>query len=230
MRLGETRGVPKSHSEEDDVAKAVIRKPPPKKESAEQNPEKWVAHHFEFRHQFLVGVKTMEGGELIPDVGTWEEVQEEIRELLKKRFPHGMFTPSGGYLLIREDDGKVRACYPHDFDYGTMDRKPGTVPPLYTLSQEEQKEVRELQREVERRVEREKANGNELARNPTNLLTARETAAAKRIVRTRPKPAPEKVEWTEDDAGDEALAEKETAKLLQGMPSRRRPVRRVKRK
>lgn len=224
------------------MAKAVISKKP-KKESAKQDPEKWVAHTFEFRHQFLVGVKTMEGGELVPDVGTWEEVQQEIRELLEKRYPNGHFTPSGGHLLIHEGSGKVQACYPHDFDYETMDRKPGTTPPLYTLSQEEQKEVRELQRQVEQRAVREAATGNGLARNPTNLLTTRETDRLNKIrngkspsyavrvssadpnkpvtsVEVRPAgrdikvSSKDLVEWTEKDAGNEELAEQETAKLL----------------
>lgn len=220
------------------MAKVVISKKPPRKESAPQDPEKWVSQQFEFRHQFLVSVKSMAGGKPIPDVGTWEEVQEEIRELLIKRFPHGHFTPSGGYILVREEDSRVRACYPQDFDYGTMSRKPGTMPPLHTLNQEEQKEVRELQRQVEQRAQREKGRaeqtGNHLARNPTNLLTSRETDALKRI-RSRPRPQaqPEpKVEWTEKDAGDEALVEIETEKLLKdtavGQP--RRAVRRLKRR
>lgn len=213
------------------MAKAVIRKPP-KKESAEQDPEKWVAYCFEFRHQFLVGVKAMEGGETIADVGTWEEVQQEISDLLKKRFPHGQFTPSGGYLLVHEDGGRVRACYPHDFDYETMERKPGTVPPLYTLSHEEQLEVKELQRQVEQRAQREKAReietGSTLATNPRTLLTARETDRLSRIVKKVPAKKAETVEWTEEDAADETLAEKETAKLLGNGNGRKRRL--VKRK
>lgn len=217
------------------MAKAVVRRTP-KKESAEQDPEKWVSNHFEFRHQFIVGVKSMEGGVPVLDVGTWEEVQEEIRGLLRKRFPNGMFTPSGGYLLIREDDGKVRACYPHDFDYETMERKPGTMPPLYTLSHEEQAEVRALQRQVEERAKREKEReartGNSLATNPRNLLTARETTKLQSI-RTKPRVQKvENVEWTEADAADEGLAEKETKKLLREVPSdrQRHSVRRLKRR
>jgi ASC-1-like (ASCH) protein len=219
------------------VAKAVIRKPL-KKESAEEveeetseNPE-WVAHCFEFRHQFLVGVKMVEGGELIDDVGTWEEVQQEIRELLKKRFPHGHFTPSGGYLLVHEDGGRVRACYPHDFDYEKMERKPGTVPPLYTLSHEEQLEVKELQKQIEQRAQREKAReietGSNIATNPRTLLTARETDRLSRIVKKVPAKKVEAVEWTEEDAADETLAEKETAKLLGNGNGRKRRL--VKRK
>lgn len=241
------------------MAKAVISKKP-KKESANQDPEKWVSHQFEFQHHFLVSVKEMDGGEPVMDVGTWEEVQEEIREVLLKRFPHGKFTPSGGYILIREDDARVRACYPQDFDYETMSRKPGTVPPLYTLSQEEQKEVRDLQRQVEQRAVREAATGNSLARNPTNLLTARETDRLDRIrngkrpgytVRvgsTDPgsnvtsveiKPAgrdikvssTDLVEWTEQDADNEKLVEEETSKLLGAAANgKRRPVRLVRRK
>lgn len=210
------------------MAKAVIRKP--KKESAQQDPEKWVSHNFEFKHDFIVSVKMMEGGELIEGVPTWEEVQEEIRGLLKERFPHGHFTPSGGYIIIREDDGRVRACYPGDFDYETMDRKPGTHPPLYTLSHEEQREVRELQRQVEIRVQREKAReestGNSLARNPPNLLTLKETTAVQRIAK-RSRPKVESVEWTEEDMVDETLADKETQKLLKTAPTVRK--RRLKR-
>src|SRR5262249_39379247 len=148
--------------------------------------------------------------------------QEEIRELLKKRFPHGNFTPSGGYLLVHEDDHRVRACYPHDFDYDTMARKPGTIPPLYTLSQDEQNEVRKLQREIEERAVREKRReletGSTLATNPRTLLTTHETdrlqnITKKRVVRVKPEVVQE-VEWDENDVADETIAEKETAKLL----------------
>lgn len=212
------------------MAKAVIRKP--KKESAQQDPEKWVSHNFEFKHDFIVSIKMMEGGELIEGVPTWEEVQEEIRDLLRERFPQGNFTPSGGYIIIREDDGRVRACYPGDFDYETMDRRPGTHPPLYTLSHEEQKEVRALQLEVEKRVQREKAReeatGNSLARNPTNLLTLRETTKVQKIRNKAHSKPPQNVEWTEEDVADESLAEKETEKLLSTSPTvRKRRLKRV---
>lgn len=217
------------------MAKVVVRKAS-KEKPVKQDPEKWVSHNFEFRHQFLVGLKMMEGGEPVDGVPTWEEVQDEIRELLKKRFPNGHFTPSGGYLLIHEE-GRVSACYPNDFDYETMNRKPGTHPPLYTLSQEEQKEVGVLQR-----IERESKNPNHLARNPTNLLTTQETdrlrkIRAKKILRdTVDEIYPQAdVEWTEDDAGDEELAERETAKLLKKLPAKpqghvRRPPAKLRRK
>lgn len=206
------------------MARAVIRNKP-KKEPVEQDPEKWVSHNFEFKHQFLVGVKMMEGGEPVEGVPTWEEVQEEIKALLRKRFPKGSFTPSGGYLIIHEGNGRVQACYPHDFDYATMDRKPGTHPPLYTLTQDEQKEVRELQRQVELRAHHESSRvlvtGNSLARNPTNLLTTHETDALQRIKRKRVPARSSQVEtsgpveWSEEDADNETLVEQETEKLLQ---------------
>lgn len=177
----------------------VKRKPEKKQDSGKQ-----IQKTLEFKHGFMVGLKD-DYREL-----TWEDAQERIRKALEAEFPGGRFTPVGGLILI---DGK--ACYPHDFDYEAMDRKPGTHPPLYTLTREEQELVK-----VEERIARESKNPNTLARNPTNLLTSRETDTLRKIrskgltkQETR-EAMGDSVEWTEEDINDDELVAQETKKAL----------------
>lgn len=184
--------------------------------------EKRVSYNFEFRHQFIVGIRPGSEGP------TFEEVQEDIRQMLREKYPNGNYTTSGGYILI---DG--RGCYPWDFDYETGDRKPGTHPPLYTLTDDEQKEIR-LQERIAKEREREVRTGNNLATNPTHLLTADETSRLRKLREKQnhsPVPPPpsvrkvrkvERVEWTEADANNEELADQETEKLLARMPVRKK--------
>lgn len=182
----------------------VKKKPEPAKDSSNK-----IQKTFEFKHGFMLGL-----GDDYRDV-TWEEMQDRIRKALAAEFPGGLFTPVGGHILING-----RACYPHDFDYGTMDRKPGTRPPLYTLTKEEQDAIR-----VQERVERESKYTNHLAKNPTHLLTSRETtelnrlrqnasksatSAVKPVVKVASKP----VEWTEDDINNEEIAVEETKRIV----------------
>lgn len=165
-----------------------------KRKPEKQDSGKRVQKTYEFKHGFMVGL-----GNEYRDM-TWEEAQDRIRKALEAEFPGGLFTPVGGLILI---DGK--ACYPGDFDYETMDRKPGTHPPLYTLSKEEQDAIR-----VEERIARESNNPNTLARNPTNLLTSRETDSLRKIRAKKAEP----VEWTEEDIGNEDLVAEETKKIV----------------
>ena len=192
------------------------------KTSAERKNRR-LSYNFEFKHQFIVGIKPGNDGP------TFEQVQDDIRKMLQERYPGGVYTPSGGYVLING-----RACYPWDFDYETGDRKPGTVPPLYTLTEDEQKEIK-LQERIVRERKRELRTGNTLATNPTHLLTASEVSKlqevrARKPVRVRTgagKQMEMDVEWSEKDAGDEKLVEAETAKLLKNFaPSKKVTVRR----
>ena len=212
------------------MAKAirVKPKPPEEKSSTGDKEDRRISYNFEFRHQFIVGIRMLESGV------TYEQVQQDILDMLRAKYPGGVFTPSGGYILI---DGK--ACYPGDFDYETRDRRPGTRPPLYTLTAEEQREIGLLDR-IERERKREIQTGNGLATNPTHLLTAPEVdrlkkfrekqgtskEAERRPVRVKSGSAtgrtssgqPVTVEWTEKDAGNEDLVAEETAKILGKMP------------
>lgn len=119
--------------------------------------------------QFRMDVMVSNGN---GDRGTsFEEFQSVIREMIKERYPTAQFTPSGGYYLI---DGKV--CRPTDFDWETMDRKPGTYPPLWSLTAQEQMEVKQQQR-----IREDAARANTLSRQPPNLRTSRELDELKKI-------------------------------------------------
>jgi len=202
------------------VAKVVRSKPKPPEDGGRR-----VSYNFEFKHQFIVGLR-VNGGP------TFEEVQQEIQKMLLEKYPNGVFTPSGGYILI---DG--RACYPWDFDYEKQDRKPGTKPPLYTLSEDERREIA-IDERIQRERDRERRTGNGLATNPTHLLTDRESSRLRKLREAKEGKQVTSVtvsepEWTEADAKDEDLVERETAKLLKKLPkpaSQRRPVKTLRRK
>lgn len=102
---------------------------------------------------------------------SFEKVRDRIREMILAEYPTAQFTPTGGYYLI---DGKV--CRPQDFDSETMDRKPDTFPPLWSLTAEEQAEVKRQQRILE-----DAARGNTLSRQPPNLRTSKELDELKRV-------------------------------------------------
>lgn len=93
-----------------------------------------------------------------------EDLIEAFRQFTKERWPGANFTPVGSYYLV---DGKV--CRPEDFDRKTMDRKPGTFPPSWSLQGEDKKESIL----AERNAEQEK-NPNKLAHQPKKLLTSKE--------------------------------------------------------
>lgn len=216
------------------MPKVVIKAKPGIKDSGKR-----ISKSHEFKVNMYVSLSDKHRGL------TWEQMQERIAELIKQEWPDALVTPMGGHILI---DG--RACYPHDFDYTTMDRKPGTHPPLYTLSDAEQREVQVLQR-----IERERKNPNRLARNPEHLLTSRETDMLNKIRGRKPsievrvgskdpaKPvasasirrngkdihaqSTDLVEWTEKDADNEELAEKETAKLLRKIPAKKTAAKKI---
>lgn len=189
-------------------------------EKSSRDSGKKINKHFEFKFGFMVGLK-----DDYRDV-TWEQMQQEIRELLQRKYPGGNFTAVGGYILI---DG--RACYPQDFDYEAMDRKPGTKPPLYTLTPEEQKQIQILER-----LEREGRLDNALAKNPSHLFTSKETDRLREFRQKKGSKPVTEVEWTEQDADDESIAEEETAKALKSLPptfpltrKEREPVKRLRR-
>jgi hypothetical protein len=107
---------------------------------------------------------------------TLEEFTDAFRVFAKERWPTANFTPTGGYYLI---DGKV--CRPEDFDRETMDRKPGTHPPSWSVQGDERKASI-----LAERNEEQKKNTNALSRQPENLLTSRELDMVKK---SEPAPA-----------------------------------------
>jgi hypothetical protein len=202
----------------------IVRAKAAEKEQTRKDTGKRVQKVYEFQHSVIVSLN-----DGFRDV-TWDQMLDTVREALAERFPGGRVTSIGGHILI---DGK--ACYPHDFDYELMDRKPGTFPPPYTLTDEEKKQIGMLER-----INRER-KAPEMARNPEHMLTTGETSALRRIRAAKngvkdPRRPPAPViavapEWTEQDADDEALVERETAKLLKRIPVKKpkEPVRVLRR-
>lgn len=98
---------------------------------------------------------------------TYEEFIEEIQTALKAIGVNHV-TPAGGYYII---DGKV--CLPEDYDPETQNRKPGTHPPVWAMTEADRQEQRILER-VQAQWGYDK-----LSRQPPNLRTATETPKAK---------------------------------------------------
>ena len=82
-----------------------------------------------------------------------------------------------GYYLV---NGRV--CLPDDYDPATRDFKPGTHPPLWAMSPDEQKIVQ--------RIDREKSRP-EIARQPQHLRTSTETDEYHELLKRDPEAAAE---------------------------------------
>jgi len=66
-----------------------------------------------------------------------EEFIDKFRKFAEETWPGRLnFTVVGNYYIV---DGKV--CRPEDFDRESMDRKPGTFPPSWSLTGDEKKEA-----------------------------------------------------------------------------------------
>jgi hypothetical protein len=102
---------------------------------------------------------------------TIEEFIEALRSFAKERWPNCNFTSVGSYYII---DGKV--CRPEDFDRETMDRKPGTFPPSWSVQGDDKKDALLSERNAE-----QAKNPNKLAHQPENLLTSKEMDALKKM-------------------------------------------------
>lgn len=88
---------------------------------------------------------------------SYESFVEAFRQFTKERWPGANFTPIGGYYLV---DGKV--CRVEDFDRQTMNRKPGTFPPSWSLVGDEKKDAIQAEREEEKRAEQAEKAEKEL--------------------------------------------------------------------
>lgn len=108
---------------------------------------------------------------------TVEEVEEKLRQFVRKEWPSAHFTPASRYYIV---DGKV--CRVEDFDHETMDRKPGTYPPDWSMTNEERAEVLR-----QKRIAENAKQTNDLAKQPVNLPTSRELDERKK----QPKPKEE---------------------------------------
>lgn len=128
------------------------------------------------------------------------EVQEFIRKTVLEKWPHANFTPAGGhYLIDGKEKGSREVCRFEDFDRETMDRKPGTFPPSYTLAPGfARKQAEEAERLLAERNAKQKSEPNELGKQPEKLLTSREmddlkngktAPAAKKVVKKIAPPA-----------------------------------------
>lgn len=114
----------------------------------------------------------------------YEEFMERIQKAILAEFPDARVTSTGGYYLI---DGKM--CRHMDFDPKTMDRKPGTFPPSWSVAGDEKKAALLAERAEEVAKNPPK---NAMAMQPPNLLTAKETeeVAASRRSKLPPGPRP----------------------------------------
>jgi hypothetical protein len=97
------------------------------------------------------------------DPRLFEDFEREIKEAVLARNPGALVTKMGGYYLV---GGKV--CLPDDYDPETKDFKKGKFPPAWAGGPTES--------EIRARIAREQGLPA-LARNPANLLTAKETDA-----------------------------------------------------
>lgn len=104
---------------------------------------------------------------------TVEEVEEAIRQFVRERWPSAHYTPASRYYIV---DGKV--CRVEDFDRETMDRKPGTFPPDWAMTNEERAEVQR-----QKRIAENAKQTNDLAKQPVNLPTSRELDERKKAER-----------------------------------------------
>jgi hypothetical protein len=99
-------------------------------------------------------------------------VVDRLKEIITQEWPAAedgtrgaLVTPTGGYYLI---DGVV--CLVADFDPETMDRKPGTLPPSWSLGPGDEKKAAILAE----RNEVQKNWTNHMAKQPEKLLTTYE--------------------------------------------------------
>lgn len=86
-----------------------------------------------------------------------EEMIDKFREFCRTTWTgHHNLTVVGSYYII---DGKV--CRPEDFDRETMDRKPGTFPPSWSLSGEEKKDADKAEKEKEQAIRQAAKNAEQ---------------------------------------------------------------------
>lgn len=154
------------------TTRKVTRRKVTKKSAAPTRPHP--GKNVEVKVEVTIMVSTGAG-----DPRSIDEIREDIKADLKN--PNGktrakLVTNMGGYYLV---DGKV--CLPDDYDPNTRGFKPGAHPPLWAMGPDE--------RDVLKRIEREKATRPAMARNPENLRTSEETdalhAKESRIARTK---------------------------------------------
>ena len=112
------------------------------------------------------------------DERSFEEFRDDTIAALKD--PDGTVaaknvTTMSGYYLV---NGKV--CLPDDYDPKTQGFKPGAHPPLWAMSADEQK--------IAQRIEREKKLP-EIARQPANLRTSKETTEYHELLKRDPEAA-----------------------------------------
>lgn len=116
---------------------------------------------------------------------SYEDFVEALRQFTKSKWPSSNFTPIGGYYLV---DGKV--CRVEDFDRETMNRKPGTFPPSWSLAGDEKKDAIAAERQAEKAEEQASKEAQRQAlqkKTPVRLKPkAKEVPAApKRPVRLK---------------------------------------------
>lgn len=100
---------------------------------------------------------------------TYEEYIRDITAALKA-IGVDYVTPAGGYYIV---DGKV--CLPEDYDSETQNRKPGTHPPLWAMTDADREQAKILER-----IEQQKSYPA-LSRQPPNLRTSAETPKTSRV-------------------------------------------------
>lgn len=120
-----------------------------------------------------------------------EDIQQALEEFIEQRWPDSRMTMTGGhYLIDGKEKGGREVCRFDDFDRKTMTRKPGTLPPSYTLSEGfTKKEALAAERILAERNSRQAVEVNELAKQPDNLLTSKELD---RVKSSEVVPAPKK--------------------------------------
>jgi hypothetical protein len=113
-----------------------------------------------------------------------EDFIEKFREFAKETWPERHnFTVVGSYYIV---DGKV--CLPQDFDRETMDRKPGTYPPSWSLSGEDKKEAERAERDADQARRKEEREREEAWQAEQKKAAA---ATRKKTVKISRKPVPE---------------------------------------
>lgn len=137
---------------------AKTLRPKQEKPQKKQDSGKPVQKHTEVNVRFMLSNGNGNRHESV------EEVEEKLRQFVREQWPSAHFTPASRYYIV---DGRV--CRVEDFDFETMDRKPGTFPPDWSLTNEERAEVLR-----QKRIAENARQTNDLAKQPVNLPTSRE--------------------------------------------------------
>jgi len=111
------------------------------------------------------------------DERSFEEFRDDAVTALKENVGAKNVTTLSGYYLV---NGRV--CLPGDYDPKTRGFKPGARPPLWAMSADESK--------IAQRIEREKKLP-EIARQPANLRTSKETDEYHALLKKDPEAAKE---------------------------------------